>query len=138
MQLPSGGTTPVLYSAGVDILDGTPILDIKPYIPYADRIETASDGWIHDEVPKYDVRFEEDVIVPADFRGLLVDTMCIDPRPVPQKKRWPVRDSASETQAFSFRLADWDVHWVIRNGAFWVTRLEHVGPQARKQTTSFP
>jgi tRNA (Thr-GGU) A37 N-methylase len=31
---------------GLDLLDGTPILDIKPYVPYADAFPTAAAGWI--------------------------------------------------------------------------------------------
>lgn len=33
---------------GVDLLDGTPILDIKPYVPYADAFQDARAGWIDD------------------------------------------------------------------------------------------
>ncbi|MBP5505464.1 MAG: tRNA (N6-threonylcarbamoyladenosine(37)-N6)-methyltransferase TrmO [Bacteroidales bacterium] len=36
---------PVLHVAGADLLDGTPIYDIKPYIPYADCIPEAADGY---------------------------------------------------------------------------------------------
>ena len=36
----------ILVVRGVDILDGTPLLDIKPYIPRFDIIESASDGWV--------------------------------------------------------------------------------------------
>lgn len=36
---------------GVDILDGTPILDVKPYLPYADAFPEAKAGWI-DEIPR--------------------------------------------------------------------------------------
>ena len=35
-----------LYIEGIDMLDGTPVLDIKPYLPYADNIEGASHGWL--------------------------------------------------------------------------------------------
>lgn len=35
-----------LHLRGVDLLDGTPILDIKPYIPYADSFPDAKAGWI--------------------------------------------------------------------------------------------
>ncbi|MDX8396763.1 MAG: tRNA (N6-threonylcarbamoyladenosine(37)-N6)-methyltransferase TrmO [Mariprofundaceae bacterium] len=35
-----------LYIEGLDMLDGTPVLDIKPYLPYADKIEQASHGWL--------------------------------------------------------------------------------------------
>ena len=36
---------PKLHVSGADFLDGTPVLDIKPYIKYADSIPRASDGW---------------------------------------------------------------------------------------------
>jgi tRNA-Thr(GGU) m(6)t(6)A37 methyltransferase TsaA len=36
----------ILVVRGVDVLDGTPLLDIKPYIPKFDIIESASDGWV--------------------------------------------------------------------------------------------
>ena len=35
-----------LRSRGVDLLDGTPVLDIKPYVPYADAFPDARAGWI--------------------------------------------------------------------------------------------
>ncbi|MDQ6993627.1 MAG: tRNA (N6-threonylcarbamoyladenosine(37)-N6)-methyltransferase TrmO [Mariprofundus sp.] len=38
----------ILTIEGHDMLDGTPVLDIKPYIPYADTITTASSGWLVD------------------------------------------------------------------------------------------
>jgi tRNA-Thr(GGU) m(6)t(6)A37 methyltransferase TsaA len=39
----------ILVVGGVDMLDMTPLLDIKPYIPRFDRIETASEGWTKDK-----------------------------------------------------------------------------------------
>jgi len=38
----------VLQIETLDMLDGTPVLDIKPYIPYADSLPEASHGWLHD------------------------------------------------------------------------------------------
>jgi len=38
-----------LVVAGLDVLDGTPLLDVKPYIPRFDVIEGASDGWVGDQ-----------------------------------------------------------------------------------------
>jgi tRNA-Thr(GGU) m(6)t(6)A37 methyltransferase TsaA len=35
-----------LHLRGVDLLDGTPVLDIKPYVPYADAFPNANAGWI--------------------------------------------------------------------------------------------
>ena len=39
-----------LHVQGIDLIDGTPILDIKPYVPYADAFADAKAGWI-DEIP---------------------------------------------------------------------------------------
>lgn len=36
----------ILHLRGVDLLDGTPVLDIKPYVPYADAFPNARAGWI--------------------------------------------------------------------------------------------
>jgi tRNA-Thr(GGU) m(6)t(6)A37 methyltransferase TsaA len=38
----------VLVVKGVDVLDGTPLLDIKPYIPRFDAVDSASNGWVQD------------------------------------------------------------------------------------------
>jgi tRNA-Thr(GGU) m(6)t(6)A37 methyltransferase TsaA len=51
-----------LHVRGLDILDGSPVLDLKPYVPYADRIEEANGGWTDalalDEGPDHrDTRF---------------------------------------------------------------------------------
>jgi tRNA-Thr(GGU) m(6)t(6)A37 methyltransferase TsaA len=48
---------------GVDMLDGTPILDLKPYLPYADVAPAASHGWLespgaHDPGPRFSVEIE--------------------------------------------------------------------------------
>ena len=40
------GAEPKLYVSGVDLMDGTPIYDIKPYMPYSDAIPTATEGWV--------------------------------------------------------------------------------------------
>jgi tRNA-Thr(GGU) m(6)t(6)A37 methyltransferase TsaA len=41
-----------LHVRGVDLLDGTPILDIKPYVPYADAFPTSRAGWIDELAPE--------------------------------------------------------------------------------------
>jgi tRNA (adenine37-N6)-methyltransferase len=45
-----------LHVRGVDLLDGTPILDIKPYIPYADAFPQSRAGWI-DEISDAELQF---------------------------------------------------------------------------------
>ena len=38
-------TGSTLHVRGIDVLDGTPLIDLKPYIPRFDHVESASDGW---------------------------------------------------------------------------------------------
>jgi tRNA (adenine37-N6)-methyltransferase len=57
-----------LHVAGLDLLDGTPVLDVKPYVPYTDAIPTANHGWLDvgeveagmrppDPIPAYQVGY---------------------------------------------------------------------------------
>ncbi|MBK8170111.1 MAG: tRNA (N6-threonylcarbamoyladenosine(37)-N6)-methyltransferase TrmO [Sandaracinaceae bacterium] len=49
----------IVHVKGVDLIDGTPVLDIKPYVPFADAIPDASAGWIAtDPEPPHDVVWE--------------------------------------------------------------------------------
>ena len=55
----------ILFVKGIDILDGSPVLDIKPYIPHFDVFETTKSGWIEKnihrmEMQKDDGRFTKD------------------------------------------------------------------------------
>ena len=74
----------VLIVSGVDLLDGTPIYDIKPYIPYADCIEDAvggyADGQAHHSL-KLDFPEELYMKVPEGSRTALCDLIQEDPRP---------------------------------------------------------
>ena len=38
----------VLHIEGLDMLDGTPVLDIKPYLPFADAVSNATSGWLEE------------------------------------------------------------------------------------------
>ena len=75
---------PVLVVSGADLLDGTPILDIKPYIPYADAHPEASGGFNEQTVSHHlDVDFPDQLLqrVPPDKRAALTGVLAQDPRP---------------------------------------------------------
>lgn len=80
---------PVLTVAGADLMDGTPILDIKPYIPYADcQMETT--GGFTDTAGDFllKVEFPPELLemVPEDRREALIGVLRHDPRPSYQRK----------------------------------------------------
>lgn len=75
---------PVLRVAGADMVDGTPILDIKPYIPGNDSLPTASGGFtdrIRDRVLSVNFPAELLARVPEDKRAALLAVLSADPRP---------------------------------------------------------
>ena len=78
---PMLGTT--LLVAGADLMDGTPIYDIKPYIPYADSIPDAAAGFAPDEGRVLAVDFPEQLLnaVPEEKRAGLLSVLAHDPRP---------------------------------------------------------
>ena len=74
----------VLVVSGADLMDGTPILDIKPYLPYADAHPEALGGFTGNaggKVLKVDVPPELLDQVPAEKRQALIGVLSRDPRP---------------------------------------------------------
>lgn len=78
---------PVLHVSGADLVDGTPIFDIKPYAPYSDCIPDASGGFTA-ATPRLllAVDFPETLLrrVPEDKRKALLGVLENDPRPAYQ------------------------------------------------------
>ena len=75
---------PVLHVSGADLMDGTPIYDIKPYIAYTDSHPEAVSGFASKPAEYLlEVDFPEHLLesVPADLRESLMDVLAHDPRP---------------------------------------------------------
>ena len=74
----------VLVVSGADLMDGTPILDIKPYLPYADAHPEATGGFtgnVGGKVLEVAVPTELLAQVPPDKREALMGVLARDPRP---------------------------------------------------------
>ena len=74
----------VLIVSGADLLDGTPILDIKPYLPFADCIEGAKSGYAGEKVNhRLEVVCAEALLakLPTEKRAGLLECLADDPRP---------------------------------------------------------
>ena len=75
---------PVIHVRGVDLMDGTPIFDIKPYLPYADCRTEATGGWTDALArPLLKVEFPAEVLekVPEEHREAVCAVLEADPRP---------------------------------------------------------
>ena len=79
----------VLHVGGADLMDGTPIFDIKPYIPYADTHPEAAGGFT-DTAGDFllDVDFPAELLslLPEDKRAAALGVLSHDPRPSYQRK----------------------------------------------------
>ena len=79
----------VIHVAGADLMDGTPIFDIKPYIPYSD-CHTDATGGFTDTAGDFllDVTFPEELLVqlPVEKRESAIGVLSHDPRPSYQRK----------------------------------------------------
>lgn len=75
---------PVLHVTGADLVDGTPIYDIKPYLPYTDSHAEARSGFAAQAAERLlDVQCDERLLrtIPEPLRRALVEVIAHDPRP---------------------------------------------------------
>ena len=100
---------PVLVVSGADLLDGTPIYDIKPYLPYADAHPEAIGGY--GEMHKTDgihVIFPEKLKdrLPSDLHQRVEDVLKQDPRAAYNKK---------PDYVYGMRFLDYDIRFVVED-----------------------
>lgn len=121
-----------IHLNGVDILDETPVLDIKPYLPYADRLPEANSGWIQSDIKRYSVTFspEASAVIDAaavsdypDLKTLVTQMLELDPRPTSQRRAAPIGDVKTETMRFAFRVLNFDVRWRVLDNAIYVFEI---------------
>lgn len=107
----------VLHVSGIDLMDGTPIYDIKPYLPYVDSHPDATGGF-SDAVRDYALRvvIPDDCLarVPAAKREALAAVLAQDPRPGYRR---------DDKRRFGIRFAGLDVRFVVRDGVLTVVEV---------------
>ncbi len=132
--------------SGVDLIDGTPILDIKPYLAQADRPEEFHCGWAdHAQLPNLECRINEEAektllklqqggyILDIDrFRALLYESLRLDPRPPAYKNRPGFR--------FASLICGFNVIFMFEGGGFVVVAIEppHMRPTGQKHKVVKP
>jgi len=121
-----------IHMSGVDCLDGTPILDIKPYLSYTDAITDAHAAWATPKIERTPVSFSplatEKIsnLDPAKYphlTNLIQEILALDPRPAFQQKKFPSSAPESQGAQFGFRLFDFDIQWQIFESQFEVVDL---------------
>jgi tRNA-Thr(GGU) m(6)t(6)A37 methyltransferase TsaA len=113
-----GGNAPRLFVSGVDLVDGTPIFDIKPYVRYADSIPEARSGFADTPPPPVPVIWDCESLVPNDVRLIIDQSLAQQPQPAYHD------DSDRE---YATEIAGWRVKWVSKEEGARVKSCELVG-----------
>ena len=108
----------VLHISELDLLDGTPIVDIKPYVPYADIIEDAHGGYAHQQ-PSNDIHIiftdasatiiEENLTSYPTLRLLIEQVLSQDPRPA-------YKQQSTDDKIYGMTLHEFNIQWQFDGG----------------------
>lgn len=111
---------PVLHVSGADLMDGTPILDVKPYIPYADSHPDAKEGFTSAGWERtLEVEFPPELLakVPEEKREALVGVLSNDPRPPYQR---------DPERLYGLPFAGLEVRFTVSEGRLAVRAVERI------------
>lgn len=111
---------PVLLIAGADLMDGTPIYDIKPYLPVSDcRPEACGSFADEQREDRLRVVFPEELLkrIPAEKRRALTAVLAADPRPAYQD---------DPNRVYGFPFAGWDVRFRVEGSVLNVCEVERL------------
>lgn len=108
---------PMLYVAGADLMDGTPIYDIKPYIAYADSHPEATEGFagaVRDR--ELQIEFPAELLerYPKEKQAAILGVLKQDPRPA---------YDTDETRVYGVEFAGFDVRFTVVGDLLTVTEL---------------
>lgn len=112
-----------LFVSGVDLIDGTPVLDIKPYLPEVESIPDAQQGWL-DQVNKvkWPVEFDPNLNIDPQTVKLLTEVLENDPRPLVYKEM--AAEDPTESQEHAVFLDYLDVHFRFENSRIYVSSVQ--------------
>jgi len=120
----------IINIIGGDLLDQTPVLDIKPYIPYSDSVTSARAGYaVEQPEPKLKVSFSEQatskITVAEDqypmIKKIIEQILQLDPRPA-----YLADKNGNKKSEYAIKLYDYDLIWQVIKEEIIVTDLKKV------------
>ena len=109
---------PVLRVAGADLMDGTPIYDIKPYMPASDSIPEAAGGYAAAAKDRHlQIHCSPDLFnrVPENKRDPLMESLALDPRP---------RYQTDPDRIYGMRYAGLDIRFRVEGNDLTIIEIE--------------
>lgn len=115
--IPSSSEGPLLYISGADLLDGTPIYDIKPYLSFTDSHPEAAGSFSTKALEHHlTVHCKETLmhLIPKEKRQSLLDCLSLDPRPSYQH---------DPERIYGMNYAGFDIHFKVNDTDLFVTEI---------------
>ncbi|MDB0197351.1 tRNA (N6-threonylcarbamoyladenosine(37)-N6)-methyltransferase TrmO, partial [Acinetobacter baumannii] len=114
-----------VYVTGSDLLNGTPILDIKPYIHYSDAIVDAQSGYAQAEPERKSVLWSENALstqqslfknkeINAQYLDELEKVLSLDPRPAYQE---------DPERVYKMKFSNFDIHFKVNGNVITVVDM---------------
>lgn len=108
----------ILHVSGADLLDGTPIYDIKPYLPYADSIPDAMGGFTENlDERRLEVEFPSELLQKVREEKITALTAVLEADPRPSYQNDPER-------VYGMSFADYEVKFTVSKKTLYVISIE--------------
>ena len=109
----------VLVVSGADLMNGTPIFDIKPYLPYSDCVPDAQEGFAAVPKAEFEVEYANGVKdkIPENKRAALEKILSYDPRPHYQN---------DISRIYGFKFAGMEIKFKMSDGICLITDAEKI------------
>lgn len=117
-----------IYVEGLDLVDGTPIIDVKPYLPYADIIPHARSYFATDAptgslkvdfMPHLAEKLIDCEQQYSNFKHFVCQVLAQDPRPV-------YKQGKDDNKTYGVKLVNWDVRFKIESGTCLVCAINNL------------
>ncbi len=129
-QIAKKGKQWTLELSGIDLVDGTPILDIKPYLPYADAIPNAK-GSFADQAPTttkpviFTERAQSQI---AECHEKYPSLELLISQVIAQQPQPAYQAASDKPRRYGMALYDFNIEWVNSGSEFQVINIEKISP----------
>ena len=130
--IPHTSQGPLLYVSGSDLMDQTPILDLKPYLPYVDSFPDAEEGFggpYKDRHLKVEIPSDLLKQFPEEKKEALIKVLAQDPRPSYQK---------DPERIYGFVFSGFEIHFCVNQEVLQVQEIFPAGKPEDREWQCFP
>ncbi|MDO4997849.1 MAG: tRNA (N6-threonylcarbamoyladenosine(37)-N6)-methyltransferase TrmO [Neisseria sp.] len=104
-----------IYCSGADLLDGTPVIDIKPYIPFVEAQPNAAAGFVTGAPEQLQIIWQTETDLPAAILELIEQSIAQDPRPAYQN---------IPERVYVMNIAGYEVRFQIQEQTAYILNIE--------------